>query len=393
MPARRVPKYRWFKPKNLGLVVIEGRQHYLGRYGTPESLAKYHALVQEYLTRPPESDPTPAAGNPSITVGELILAFWKAHLAHYRHPDGTPTGELDNYRDSLRPLHRLYGELPAREFTPLLLKELRKSMINANLARSTINQRIGRVVRMFKWCTSEELVPVAVYEALRTVSGLPRNRSEARESPPIGPVDDAYVNAIQPFVARQVWAMVELQRLSGMRPGEVVLMRSCDLDREGDVWFYSPSKHKTAHHGKTRRIALGPRAQDVIRPWLESNSSTYLFSPRDAMAEFRAEQRRRRKTRLYPCQAARKPSPSSRRRLGDRYTTRSYHHAVRNACRRAGIPPWHPNQIRHTLATRIRHAFDLESARAVLGHSDLKTSEIYAERDSSQAASVMRQIG
>ena len=46
---------------------------------------------------------------------------------------------------------------------------------------------------------------------------------------------EADVEAIQPFVARQVWAMVQLQRLTGMRPGEVCRMRMCDLDISGAV--------------------------------------------------------------------------------------------------------------------------------------------------------------
>jgi hypothetical protein len=54
---RRIPGYRCFKPRNLCLVVIDGRQHYLGRYGSPESVAEYHRLVQEWLARG-----TPRAG-------------------------------------------------------------------------------------------------------------------------------------------------------------------------------------------------------------------------------------------------------------------------------------------------------------------------------------------
>jgi hypothetical protein len=40
-------------------------------------------------------------------------------------------------------------------------------MIDAGLARGTINQRIGRIVHLFKWAASEELVPAAVHQALR----------------------------------------------------------------------------------------------------------------------------------------------------------------------------------------------------------------------------------
>lgn len=41
------PKYRHYKPKNLAVVRIDGRDHYLGKYGSPESREKYHRLLAE----------------------------------------------------------------------------------------------------------------------------------------------------------------------------------------------------------------------------------------------------------------------------------------------------------------------------------------------------------
>jgi integrase len=328
-----------------------------------------------------------------MTVKEVILMFWDRHATHYRHADGTPTGELDNYRDALRPLRRLYGITPARDFTPLRLKYLRKAMVDAGLSRSTINQRVRRIVRVFKWAVSEELVGEVVYRVLKTVSGLPKGRSEAREPEPVRPVPNDLVDAVRPHVARQVWSMIALQRLTGMRPGEVVLMRGCDLDRGGDVWFYTPRKHKTEHHGRARRIALGPRAQAILTPWLRADSQQYMFSPTEAMEEFRRRQRAERKTRLYPSQAARPRKPDPKRTLGDHYLTRTYYHAIQYGCKRAGVEPWHPNQIRHATASKIRSTYGLDAARAVLGHSDMNTTEIYAERDRELAAKVMRGLG
>jgi integrase len=236
-------------------------------------------------------------------------------------------------------------------------------------------------------------VPASVYQALKAVGGLPKGRSEAREPEPVRPVSDADVDAVKPYVSRQVWAMVELQRLTGMRPGEVVAMRGRDVDRTGEVWFYTPCKHKTSHHGKSRRVALGPRAQAVLTPWLRDDETEFLFSPREAMEEFRAGQRLGRRTPLYPSKAAAPKTSNPKQSPGGRYTTRSYYHAIGYGCRHAGVEPWHPNQLRHASATRIRQSFDLEAARAVLGHSDMKTSEIYAQRDQDRAAGVMRQIG
>jgi integrase len=48
--------------------------------------------------------------------------------------------------------------------------------------------------------------------------------------------------------------MVQFQFHSGMRAGELVIMRTCDIDTTGKVWLYRPTHHKTAHRGQTRVI-------------------------------------------------------------------------------------------------------------------------------------------
>ncbi|QDT14610.1 tyrosine-type recombinase/integrase [Alienimonas californiensis] len=57
-----------------------------------------------------------------------------------------------------------------------------------------------------------------------------------------------------------------------------------------------------------------------------------------------------------------------------------------DACR------WSPNQLRHTCATQLRAKYGIELTRTVLGHSDIGTSEIYAERDLAAAERVMREV-
>ena len=124
---RRIPKYRHFKPKDLGLVVIDGTQHYLGKYGSPESVAEYNRLVQEWLARGAPAAVSPCSGRVRLTINEVVLAFWTRFAeTHYRRADGTLTGELGNFRDSLRPLRHLYGHTPAGDFGPLALKTVRQ---------------------------------------------------------------------------------------------------------------------------------------------------------------------------------------------------------------------------------------------------------------------------
>ena len=121
---------------------------------------------------------------------------------------------------------------------------------------------------MFKWATAEELLPGAIYNALLAVPGLKAGRSDARETEDVKPAPQEHVDAIEPYVSRQVWAMVQLQLLTAARPGEICKMRPCDIDTSGKIWFYCPAEHKTAHHGHDRKIYIGPKGQEVLRPFL-----------------------------------------------------------------------------------------------------------------------------
>jgi integrase len=396
--TRKLPSYRLHKPSGKAVVTLDGRDHYLGDFGTPDSRAEYDRLIAEYLAnRRMRSPISPAidagsVGSSNLTINELLLAFWRHAERHYRTPSGAPSKELMNFRDTFRPLRKLYGCTIAREFSPLRLKALRQTMIDAGLCRNVINQRVGRIVHLFKWAVSEELVPVNVHLGLKTVSGLQKGRTDARESEPIRPVPDAFVDAIQPFVSRQIWAMVETQRLTGMRPGEVCLMRTCDLDMSGKVWVYAPSDHKMLYRGRDRKVYIGPRTQMVLRTWLKTDLAAYLFSPAEARAERYALMRKERKTPVQPSQRYRRRA-GAKRRPGKHYTTRTYHNAITNACKKAAVPHWHPNQLRHNAATRLRKEFGLDVARVILGHSSPVVTEVYAEVDREKAIAVMERVG
>jgi len=54
---------------------------------------------------------------------------------------------------------------------------------------------------------------------------------------------------------------------------------------------------------------------------------------------------------------------------------------------------WSPNQLRHSRATIIREKYGIEAAQVVLGHAEVETTQIYAERDFAAAARIMSEIG
>jgi integrase len=213
-----VPKYRRHKASGQAIVTLCGNDFYLGPHGSKTSRDLYDRLTAEWLAngrRLPMDDQT------SVSVEELLAAFWKHAQAYYVGPEGKPTKELDAYRQAMKPLRALYAKSSVEDFGPLALKTIRKGFINKGYARLHINHQIGRIKRIFKWGVENELVPPSVFQALQAVSGLKQGRSAAKETAPIKPVSEAIVEAVKPFVARQVWAMIQLQLLTAMRSGEV----------------------------------------------------------------------------------------------------------------------------------------------------------------------------
>jgi integrase len=386
MSSKRQPSYCLHRASGQAVVRIGGKDFYLGKYHSAESRAEYDRLIAEWYANgrslPPRAGDNHDAG---LTVNELAWAFWQHAEQHYRRPDGTPTDEIHCLRAALRPLKALYGHTPAKDFGPLALKAVRQRMIETvdprtgrPWCRRSINLHTYRIRSVFRWGVENELVPPPVLHGLQAVRGLQQGRSEARETGPVKPVPPAWVEAVKPFVRPPVRAMIELQMLTGMRPGEVVLMRAIDLNTSGKVWLYTPSSdqgehgaHKTAWHGLGRVIAIGPQAQEVLKPFLTPDLAAYLFAP---------------------------PQPKvgrarAKRRPGSRYTVDSYRVAIARACKRAGVPHWHPHQLRHTKATEIRREFGLDASRAVLGHRSPAVTEVYAELDVSKEAAVAEKIG
>ena len=417
--ALRIPSYRRHKPTGQAVVTIGGRDVYLGKYNSSASRREYNRLIAEWTAH---NGTLPQQHGHDLTVAELCAAFLRHADQYYRHADGTPTTEVKNVNLVVRRL-ALYSRTQAAKFGPLALETVRQAMIDDGFARHTINSNINRIRLIFKWGTSKELLPASVLHGLQSLAGLRAGRSGARETEPVRPVPNAFVDAVLPFVSAPVAAMLQLQRITGMRSGEVTAMRTCDINMAGRVWIFSPPLHKTAWHGHQRQIYLGPKAQKIIRPFLKADLTAYLFSPIDAEAQ--RNQRRfgvvspDRKTKAYPCELRRREKQRAARqrsgrkgKLGDRYETVSYYCAVvygiesANRVRLAEakskgidarrvelVPRWHPHQLRHNAATTLRREHGIEVARIILGHRSAAITELYAEVDHARAIDVMGKIG
>ncbi|XZE47345.1 tyrosine-type recombinase/integrase [Planctomycetaceae bacterium SH248] len=313
----------------------------------------------------------------------------------YYSKNGVATKELGAMRDIVKTLSARHGVLLASTFGPKVLKEFRSYLVSTKLCRNEVNKRVGRVVRIFKWAASEELIGGEQYHALQSVDGLKYGRTDARESEPVKPVDDVVALKTAEYASPVVSAMIQLQLLTGMRPGEVTQMRLEDIDRSENIWFYRADEHKNKWRGHDRVVALGPQCQQVLLPLIEGRETGYLFSPADS--ERQRHQLRQmktsstRKTKIYPSEVKSRERRIAERvektkRWGARYDTDSYRRAVSYAIKRArksgeNIPHWHPHQIRHTFATKVRKSFGAEGVQAGLGHANLNLVEVYAEKN------------
>jgi integrase len=387
---RKIPSYRLHKPSGQAVVTLNGRDFYLGEWNSAKSRAEFDRLLAEWLSNGHQLPPTP--GSRDLAIVELLAAYL-CYAKQYYADEGKPTSEYACMKDAVRPLRELYSRTSVHDFGPLALKAVRQRMIQSGLCRTHINHRVNRIRRVFKWGVENELVPAAVLHALQAVAPLKQGRTAAPESKPVRPVPDEHVDAILPHVARQVAAMIRLQRLTGMRPGEVVIMRPCDVERSGDVWVYRPVKHKTKYRGHVREVYLGPRAQEILRTWLDRDPAAFCFSPAEAEAERNAARRRNRKTPVTPSQAKRRPKAKPKRAKRDRYDRNSYRRAIEYAIKKSGTPHWHPHQLRHSCGTRLRRDYGLDVAQVILGHKTASVTEIYAEADRAKALAVTAKSG
>ncbi len=386
-----VPAYRLHKASGQAIVTIPSpsghrRDRYLGIYGSPESHAEYARIL---ATLAAGHSAISVADAVDITVNEILLAFVTWSQGHYLHADGTPTSEVTEVARCLKPVRQLFGTTLACEFGPKKLAVVRQHMIGLGWCRGAINQHIGRIKRAFRHAVAEEFLPSSVYESLRALPGLRRGRTEAHDNAPVMPVPLANFEAVLPFLNPHLRTIALIQRWTGMRPGEVCAMTLGQIDRSGQLWIYNPTAHKTAHHGRQRVVPLGPNAHAALSDFLagkEIDDSSPIFSPAIEREERYARNRAKRKSRVQPSQKCRSKSNAARL-PGARYHPSAYAHGIAVACKKAGVPHWHPHQLRHMRAAELRQQFGLESVRAALGHSFAAMTDHYSKAADTELAS------
>jgi integrase len=370
--ANRVPVPRLHKASGQARVKADGKEVWLGKFGSAEAKRRYAEFLKEYAERRDEAGRAMAAP-PAVTISVAVHRFRLWAEGRYRHPDGTPTREAENLRHALRPLRQRFGALPVAEFGPGKLFELQAEMVESGIARRTVNARVGKVRRFFKWCVARELAPSALVAALAAVEPL-RAGQGGRETPGRRPVAWATVQATLPHLPALLAALVRVLWWTGARCGEIAGLTTGEIDRSGAVWRATLAAHKCAWRGQERVILFGPEAGEAIRPWLRPDEATEaIFDPR------RVDRARGKK--------------GGKRAPGHRYARRSLPQALRRATTKAGVEPWTLGQLRHSRATLLRERFGLDVAAVVLGHARPTMTAHYSRTALAHALDAVGQAG
>lgn len=387
----KIPKYLKHS-SGQARVILNGKTCYLGKHGSKASKQRYDALIAEWLAS--NRSPAFGLGSDDLLLQDLMLAYIRHAKAYY---GSQQSSEYHLIKSALKILANLYTDVAVVEFGPVQFKAVRQRMVDhKDWARSTINRHMSLILRMLKWGASEGMYPASIYDTLRLIPALKKGRTTARETKPVQPVCEKLVAETLKYCSSVVADMIRVQLLCGCRPDEVCRLVPSIIDRSGEIWEAKFHEHKTAHHDHKRTVYFGPEAQRILTPYLLRGEHDRLFRPIDS-----ERKRRLGKPRKTPLTCGNRPGYSSltrsgkaaKRKPGEEYVTRSYAKAIAYACRKGRLQHWSPNRLRHTAATKLAEQFGLETAGAILGHSKLETTQIYAEKSRKNAQAASKAMG
>ena len=150
-------------------------------------------------------------------------------------------------------------------------------LVECGWTRGTVNASMSRIRRIFKHAIANELIDASILQRLQCVAPLLAGRTEAHDNAPRTAVESADIEAVRLLVTPLVRDLIDVQRLTGARSGELLALTTGAINRTGEVWTAELSDHKTAHHGQSRTLHFGPKVQLILRKYLSADPAEPLF--------------------------------------------------------------------------------------------------------------------
>jgi integrase/recombinase XerD len=268
--------------------------------------------------------------------------FPKEFLTYLQVEKGLARLSLESYRRDLDRL-QTWANKNSKHISELTRADLRKwiaSLSREGLAPTSIARAVSATRGFFKFLMLDGHIKTHPAEDLDTpqrFSYLPRFLTEDEINRLLAAPDVSTEEGIRDR------AVLEIMYASGLRVSELVVLKQADIDLLAGL---------VVCHGKgnkERRVPLGKSAihwlqqYAAVKAGYGKQSSPYVFLHR-----------------------------------GRQFTRQLAWSMIKHHAEKAGIKNVSPHTLRHSFATHLlQHGADSRSVQALLGHSDISTTQIY----------------
>ena len=268
--------------------------------------------------------------------------FIKDHLTYLQVEKGLARHTLDSYRRDLTRLDR-WASKSGKPVADLTRPDLRKWIANLSregLAPSSVARAVSAARGFFKFLMLDGHIkhhPAEDLDTPQKFSYLPKFLTEEEIDRLFATPDIATEEGIRDR------AMLELMYAAGLRVSELVTLKQAEVDVHSGV---------VNCHGKgskERRVPVGKSAIHWLQQY-ESVKAGYGKSPYSNLFLHR----------------------------GKPLTRQLAWSMIKTYAEKIGLQHVSPHTLRHSFATHLlQHGADSRSVQALLGHSDISTTQIY----------------
>ena len=268
--------------------------------------------------------------------------FVREFLSYIQVEKGLATNTLQSYARDIARL-QTWAQENGKHVEALQRKDLREwiaSMSRDGLAPSSVSRSVSAARGFYRFLMLDGHIKRHPAEDLHTPQGhsyLPRFLGEEEIETLLAAPDPSTDEGIRDR------ALLELAYATGVRVSELVGLQASDLDIHAGL---------VSCHGKgnkQRRVPVGKSAVHWLRQYL------------------RVRKRLGSETR-----------PHLFLHHGRAMTRQTAWAIIKKHAAKAGLPDISPHTLRHSFATHLlQHGADSRSVQALLGHSDISTTQIY----------------
>lgn len=268
--------------------------------------------------------------------------FTKEFLTYIQVEKGLARHTLESYERDLDRL-QTWANTNGKQVSELTRSDLRKwiaSLSREGLAPASISRAVSATRGFFKFLMLDGHIKSHPAEDLDTpqrFSYLPKFLTEEEINRLLAAPDIATEEGIRDR------AILEIMYATGLRVSELVTLKQADVDLLAGL---------VVCHGKGNKERRVPLGKSAIH-WLQQYSAVKAGNGKQT-------------------------SPNVFLHRGRPFTRQLAWSMIKRHAEKAGIKDVSPHTLRHSFATHLlQHGADSRSVQALLGHSDISTTQIY----------------